>query len=300
MHTISLSNKVVVPLLGFGTWRLETNEAKQAVYTAIKVGYRHIDCASVYENQKEVGEGIAAAIKDGLVAREDLFITSKLWNNDHAPQDARTALQHTLTDLQLEYLDLYLVHWAVAFEHGDELEPLDANGVARFASVPLQETWRVMEDFVEQGLVRSIGVANYSAVLLLDLFTYATIKPVMNQIEVHPYHAQNELIAFCSQNGIAVTAYSPLSSSDTPVLADPTIRSIAQQHGKTPAQIVLRWAYQRGTPAIPKAASVEHMTGNFSITDFELRKDDMQRLAALDRRLITCNPIEWWGFPYFS
>ncbi len=300
MNEITLSDGSKMPMLGFGTWNLTKDNAKQAIVDAIKTGYRHIDCASIYDNEKEVGEGLRQAIKDGLVTREDLFITSKLWSTDHEPKHVSEACEKTLRDLQIEYLDLYLIHWAVAFEHGGDLEPLDKNGLVRFSRVPLQDTWLAMEDLVSKKLVKSIGVANYSATLLIDLLSYAKVKPVMNQIEIHPYHTQNDLIKFCLSQGVAVTAYSPLSSSDNPVLKDETIIKIASGHKKTAAQVTLRWAYQRGTPAIPKASSLERIKENFSIADFELTEDEMAEISSLDRRMITCNANEWWGFPYFE
>jgi diketogulonate reductase-like aldo/keto reductase len=300
MIEITLNNNSQIPALGFGTWNLAKNTAAEAVTTAIKAGYRHIDCAMVYENEKQVGAGITQAIGENLVSRKELFVTSKLWNTDHDPGDVETAFRKTIQDLGVEYLDLYLVHWGVSFEHGDELEPLDDDGLAKLTYVPLQETWHAMESLVEKGLVKSIGVANYSSTMLIDLLGYAKIKPVMNQIELHPYHSQEALVKFCKSQNIAVTAYSPLSSNGTVVLKDEVIKNLAKKYSKTESQIVLRWAMQRETVAIPKASHAERIAENFAIFDFEINDEDMKLINDLDKRLITCNPLGWWGFPYFS
>lgn len=299
MNTITLNNEHTIPTLGYGTWRLPTDKAADLTEIAINTGYRHIDCAMIYGNEKEVGEGIKRAIDQGKVKRENLFITSKLWNTDHAPADVAEACRKTLADLGVEYLDLYLVHWGVAFEHGDNAEPLDENGLAKFAAVPMQETWQAMEKLVEEGLVKSIGVANFTAPMLIDLLSYAKIKPTMNQVELHPYHAQNELIKFCQSQNIAVTAYSPFGSADAPILGDSVVQSIAEKYKRTPAQLALKWAQQRGTIVIPKSADVSRVKENFEVGDFELSDEDMQAIHELDKRKIFVDPIEWWGFPYF-
>ncbi len=299
MKTIAFSNNQTMPVLGYGTWRLSADDAASLTEKALVEGYRHIDCAMIYGNEKEVGSGIANAISGGVVMREDLFVTSKLWNTDHATADVVAACKKTLNDLQLEYLDLYLVHWGVGFEQGKDAEPLDENGLAKFSFVPMQQTWQAMERLVAEGLVKSIGVANFTAPMLVDLLSYAKIKPVMNQIELHPYHAQRDLINFCSSQGIAVTAYSPFGSAGAPLLHDDTIKEIATTHGCTPAQVVLSWAIQRGAAVIPKSSSSERIKENIDVERVALSDAEMQKIAALDKRKIFVNPQDWWGFPYF-
>lgn len=294
-----LNNRQTIPTIGFGTWRLPNDRAASLVKAAIESGYRHIDCAMIYENEKEVGDGIRHAIEQGIAKREDLFITSKLWNTDHASERVVEACRKTLSDLGLDYLDLYLVHWGVGFVYGDGMEPVDENGVAKFSFVPMQETWRAMERLVEEGLVKSIGVANFTAPMLVDLLSYAKVKPVMNQIELHPLHAQDDLVKFCQSQGIVVTAYSPFGSADAPVLKNSILQSIAEKYGRTPAQVALKWAAQRDTVVIPKSANEARIKENREIDGFELSDKDMETITALDQRKIFVDPVEWWGFPYF-
>lgn len=300
MKILSFNNSISIPTVGYGTWRLPGDTAEDLTATAIKNGYRHIDCAMVYGNEKEVGKGISKAISDKVVKRDDLFITSKLWNTDHAAKDVAAACRKTLEDLGLEYLDLYLVHWNVGFEHGDDLEPLDENGLSKFSFVPLSETWKAMEKLVDEGLVKSIGVANFTAPMLIDLLSFAKVKPVMNQIELHPYNAQNDLIGFCHIQGVQVTAYSPLGSVNAPLLKDKSVVSIAESHQCSPAQVLLAWAVQRGTAVIPKSSTEARMKENLDSENLELTEEEMKTLNNLDQHKIFVNPIDWWGFPYFN
>ena len=299
MNNFTLSDNNKIPGIGFGTWMLSKDEAPTAVEFAIRSGYRHIDCASVYQNEKQVGEGIKIALDEGVVKREDLFITGKLWNTDHAPEHVEEACRKTISDLGVEYLDLYLVHWAVSFEHGDDIEPLDETGLAKLTFVPMQETWRAMEALVEKRLVKSIGVANYSATMLIDLLSYANIRPVMDQIELHPYNAQTDLIKFCKNQNVMVTAYSPLGSTGAIVTEDAVMNRLSDKYKKSPAQIALRWGLQRGTVVIPKSSHRDRIIENFSVTDFEITNEDMNSISELDREQIVINPLGWWGFPYF-
>jgi D-xylose reductase len=208
-----------IPKVGFGTWKLARDTCAAAVLGAIRAGYRHLDCAADYGNEAEVGAGIRAAIAEGLVARGDLWVTSKLWNTCHAPQHVRPAFERTLGDLGLEYLDLYLVHFPIAmafvpFEEKYPAEsPRDAAGKVRFARVPMHATWGALEELHTAGLVRNLGVSNFNAQLLVDLLSYARVPPLVNQVEMHPYLNQARLLAFCQAHGIAVTAYSPFGGS---------------------------------------------------------------------------------------
>lgn len=295
-----------MPVIGLGTWKSPAGKVGAAVeYALVEAGYRHIDGAYIYHNEKEVGQGLAKAFTSGRVKREEAFITSKLWTNFFAKSRVELACKNTLSDLGLEYLDLYLMHWGIATppESGDDL--LDEQGVLQLAPVSVREVWEEMEKLVASGLVRAIGVANFTAPMLIDLLTYAKIKPAVNQIELHPYNQQSTLIDFCNYKGIAVTAYSPLgspgNSSGKPVLLqDETIDKIAQSHGKTSAQILIRWATQRETIVIPKSTTPERIKENIDVFDFELSKKEMALIAALDRRYRYVDPAEWWGFPYFD
>ena len=290
MKTLTFSNGKTIPALGFGTWRLANKITVEMVETAIKAGYRHIDAAAIYGNEKEVGQGIKNAIEHGLVTREELFVTSKLWNTEHAPKDVAKACQQSLEDLGLEYVDLYLMHWGVGWAGFEE--PI------KLSFVPLADTWHAMEKLVVgKGLVKSIGVANFTGPMLIDLLSYAKVKPVMNQVELNPYNAQNGLVKFCHDQNIAVTAYSPFGSDGAPILSDVTIGAIAKKYNCTPAQIALKWSLQRDVAVIPKSSSEQRVKENFDIDGFELTDKDMQAIDALDQHKRFVDPD--WGFPYF-
>lgn len=304
MQTMTLSDGNSIPILGLGSWMSAPHAVGNAVEFAITTAsYRHIDCASAYGNEKEIGTSLAAAF--AKVKRKEIFITSKLWNSFHRSKNVERACKQTLSDLNLDYLDMYLMHWGIAFKPGGPLEPIGKDGKVITEDVPIRETWQAMEDLVKKGLVKSIGVANFTTAMLLDLLTYARVKPVMNQIELHPYNAQTDLIEFCKYKHVAVTAYSPLArqgaigGKEPRLFDEPLIARIARRHKKTHAQVVLRWAIQRGTIAIPKSTTPERIMENKDIFDFALTGEDMEHMTSLNRNYRFVDPILFWKIPYF-
>jgi diketogulonate reductase-like aldo/keto reductase len=303
---IKLNDRNQIPVLGLGTWKAEPNLVGNAVEFAIaKAGYRHIDCASIYGNQKEIGVALQKSSKK--VNRKEVFITSKLWSTDHRVKNVEKACRKTLSDLQLKYLDLYLMHWGVALMPGlGSLEPLDKDGKVIMDKVSVRETWEAMEELVKKGLVKSIGVANFTTPMIIDLLTYARIVPVMNQIELHPYNTQEELIEFCRRKTIAITAYSPLGRPGVKTIEGPrifdesVIQSIAKKYNKTISQVLLNWGIKRGTVVIPKSTNLKRITENASVFDFELTEEEMVQINSLNKNYRYVHPGKWWGIPYFS
>jgi len=291
-----------MPAVGFGLWKIDKSDTAGMVCQAIKAGYRHLDSAADYGNEAEVGDGIRQAIEQGLCTRQDLWLTSKLWNTFHRPEHVREACEKTLADLGVDYLDLYLVHFPIALKYvpiGERyppewiFNPDDDNPEMVVDPVPLSETWRAMEALVQAGLVRNIGVCNYNSALLHDLMAYASIKPAMLQIESHPYLTQARLVRLAQSYELAVTAFSPLgagsyvelemASQQESVLGQSVVLDIARRVQRTPAQVVLRWGVQRGTAVIPKTSRVERLSENLAIFDFELSDDDMVAISELNR-----------------
>ena len=292
MRTLSFDNGDELPMIGLGTWKSAPGDVYDAVKYALNTGYRHLDCAAIYGNEAEVGNALADAVDAGTVDRDDVWVTSKLWNDAHRPKHVRPALESTLEDLQLDTLDLYLMHWPVALTRGTDM-PQSPDDFVSLDEVPLAETWAAMEDLVDEGLVRHIGVSNFNVPKLRRLMDAANHAPEMNQIEMHPYLQQRDMVAYAQEQGLPLTAYSPLGSKDRPdgmkaadeplLLDDPTINEIADRHDATPGQVLISWALHRDTVVIPKSVTPSHIDENLAAADLSLTEDDMDAIAELDR-----------------
>lgn len=255
---ISLNNGVEMPQMGLGTWALRNKSGYEAIKHALSIGYRHIDTASIYENEKPVGR----AFRDSGLTRDEVFITSKVWNNNHGYRKTFKACKVSLKRLQLDYVDLYLIHWPQ--EDGKR-----------------EETWQAMEQLLADGLTRAIGVSNYNSRYINDVLRAGSVVPAVNQIELHPYNYQQQLetVRFCQEQGIAITAYTPLTA--TRKLDDPSLVQIADAYQKTAAQVMLRWGIQHDFIEIPKSASPQRQAENLDLFDFRLSDEHMSQLDAL-------------------
>ncbi len=259
--TIALNNQTQIPQLGFGVFQVPPEQTADTVTKAFEVGYRHIDTAQMYGNEQEVGEAIAAS----GIPRRDLWITSKLNNGFHRPDDARRAFDETLAKLGLDHIDLFLIHWPLpTLDDGDYVS-----------------TWRTLAEFTSDGRARAVGVSNFQPAHLDRIVAETGVVPAVNQIEVHPYFGNEAARASSAQHGIAVEAWSPIAQGK--VLDDAVIAGIAKAHGQTPSQVTLRWHVQRGDIVFPKSMHVERMTENFGLFDFELSEQEMSAISALDR-----------------
>jgi 2,5-diketo-D-gluconate reductase A len=257
---VTLNNGVDIPQLGFGTWQIPADDAQGIVEHALETGYRHVDTAAAYENEAEVG----AALKASGIARDELFVTTKLWNAHHGREKTLKAFDASMEKLGLDVLDLYLIHWPL---------PDHENYV---------ETWKALEEILESGRTRAIGVSNFQKAHLETLLAAADVVPAVNQIELHPFLVQAELSAFHAEKGIHTEAWSPLAQGGE-LLNDSTVAGIAERIGKTPAQTVLRWHLQEGNIIFPKSVTASRVEENFAVLDFELTTEDLAAITALDK-----------------
>ena len=305
-----------MPLLGLGTWKIPREQTPALVETAIRKGWRHLDCACDYGNEREVGAGIRAALtEDPTISRDDLWVTSKLWNTYHRQEHVRDACLRTLDDLGLEYLDLYLVHFPISLKFvpfetryppewvhdPDASDPADR--VMVHDPVPIAETWRAMEQLVDEGLVKNIGVCNFNVSLLADLLATARVKPAVLQIESHPYLSQKHLVDYARLHQVHVTAFSPLGSAGyvemgwtkrtEGAINEACVKAAALAHGTSPGQVLLRWALQRGTSAIPKTTKVGRLDENIDVFGWTLTADEMSAIDALNRNKRYNDPAEF-------
>lgn len=258
-NSIPLNDNLSIPLLGFGTWKLKGDDAYKAVTKALEVGYRHIDTATIYGNEEEVGKAIA----DSGVSRKEIFVTTKLWNSDH--NDAENALQTSLTKLRLDHVDLYLMHWP---------------------ELTRKNAWEQMIELQSQGLTASIGVSNFTERHLTELITNSNVVPAVNQVEFNPFLHQTALVSYCKEQGIALEAYSPLTHAHK--LDDNRLVAIAKKYDKTPAQILLRWAVQQDIVVIPKSSNPQRIEENFDIFNFEISEDDLSKMNQWDEGARYC------------
>jgi len=273
-----------MPVLGFGTLIPDPAETSRATGDALDAGFRHFDCAERYRNEREVGVALQARLEAGNLTRQDIFITTKLWNTNHRPERVEPAFIGSLDRLSISFLDLYLIHTPFAFQPGDEQDPRDQNGNTIYdPGVTLLETWKAMEDLVDGGRVGAIGLSDITFDGLSALYGSARIKPAVIQVEAHPYLPETELLEFCKEKGVAFLAFAPLGHGARPgPLEDPVITAIAARLGKTPAQVLLAWAVQRGTALLTTPRSPERATENFNVS--ALPEDAMEEINQIQTR----------------
>jgi len=287
-----------MPALGFGTLIPNAAETRKATTTALEAGFRHFDCSERYRNEEDVGHSFREAIQAGWIQRGDLFITTKLWNNNHRPERVQPAIESSCKRLQVEYIDLYLMHTPYAFRPGDDQDPRDENdNVIYDEGITLMDTWRAMEDLVDRGLCTAIGLSDVSLEQLRQVTDQARIKPSVVQLESHPYLPETEILDFCNLNGLVMLAFAPLGHGIKPgVLADPVVLAIANRVNKTPAQVLLAWAVQRGTAILTTPKNLDRAKENFNIS--ALPADAMDQINAIQTRQ-RFNLVTGTGIPGF-
>lgn len=261
MKNFKLSNGNTIPCIGLGTWRSEPDKVYDAVLTAIEAGYRHIDAAMIYNNEEQVGK----AIKDSGIKREELFVTTKLWNSDQGYETTKKALETSLEKLGLDYIDLYLIHWFKGYDK-------------------LFESYKAMEELYKEGKIKALGTSNFNVHHIMKLIEFAEIKPVVNQVETHIALQNQFLQEYCSSEGIQLEAYAPLMSSNiSELLSNQTMNELAQKYNKTVPQVAIKWLLQRGIVALPKSVTPSRIIENFNVFDFEISSEDMDKIKTLNQ-----------------
>ncbi|XP_044258109.1 aldo-keto reductase family 1 member B1-like isoform X1 [Tribolium madens] len=294
--TIKLKNGETLPALGLGTWKSKPKDVGQAIKDAIDIGYRLFDCAYIYKNEKEIGEAIREKIKEGVIQRDSIYIVNKLWSTYHRPDLVEPALDKSLANMGLNYIDLYLIHWPMGLKEDGSEYPINKDAKLIFSNVDYVDTWKAMEHLCKKGKVKSIGLSNFNRKQVERVIKYAKIFPVIVQIECHPYLTQIRMSEFLQSKGIILMAYSPLGSRDRPwakpgdkvLLNEPKMHKIAVKYNKTVAQILLRYHIQRGHVVIPKSINKTRLQENFNIFDFELSNEEIKAINTLDCNVRFC------------
>ncbi len=288
-----------IPALGFGTLISDPIATREAVRTSLKVGFRQFDCAERYRNEEHVGDALRSVFEEGNVRRKDVFVGTKLWNNNHRPERVKPAFEASLRRLQLDYVDLYSIHTPFAFKAGDEQDPRDKNGnVIYDDAATLTNTWKALESLVDEGRCKAIGLSNVSLGQVKEVFEIARIKPTVVQVESHPYLPEWDLLDYCRRNGIVIQAFAALGHGIEPrLLDDPVIAAIAKRVSKTPAQVLLAWALQRGTAPLTTATSISHIEENFAVSI--LPDDAIKEITQGISTRVRLNSVVDTGIPGF-
>jgi diketogulonate reductase-like aldo/keto reductase len=288
-----------IPALGFGTLIPDPMATKEAVTNSLQVGFRQYDCAERYRNEEHVGEAMQAVFKEGKVKRQDVFIGTKLWNTNHRPERVRPAFEGSLKKLQLDYADLYCIHTPFAFKPGDEQDPRDEKGnVIYDSATTLMDTWRALENLVDEGRCKAIGLSNVNLGQLKEVFESARIKPAVLQIESHPYLPEWDVLNYCKSKGIVMQAFASLGHGIEPKLTDdPVITGIAKRVNKTPAQVLLAWALQRGTAPLTTATNINYIRQNFDVST--LPDEAIEEITQKISKRVRLNPVVNTGVPGF-